>query len=74
MGDAGERAALLPDAFTPPGSDAADDGESDEMQLSTTPLRLLNAVDARISMLQARPPAPTACNSCPEPAAKLMHQ
>lgn len=59
--DAAERAALLPDAFTPPGEspDAADQqqspavaDESEEVQLSTTPLRLLNAIDARISMLQ----------------------
>lgn len=53
--DAAERAALLPDAFTPAG-DSCGEGiegiESGELQLSTTPLRLLNAVDARISMLQ----------------------
>jgi hypothetical protein len=45
---------MLPDAFTPPGDGEAvaqDDG-SGELQLSTTPLRLLNAVDARISLLQ----------------------
>jgi hypothetical protein len=33
---------------------AEDDG-SGELQLSTTPLRLLNAVDARVSLLQVAP-------------------
>ena len=44
---------------------AEDDG-SDELQLSTTPLRLLNAVDARISLLQVAP-APVSSCSTPKP-------
>ncbi|PSC70751.1 hypothetical protein C2E20_5944 [Micractinium conductrix] len=51
-----ERAAMLPDAFTPPGSTAGVDEDAayfspEEEQLYTTPLRLLQAIDLYLSHL-----------------------
>jgi hypothetical protein len=45
------RAALLPDAFAPPAEGAGDAGGEEE-QLSTTPLRLLQAVDLWLARLE----------------------
>ncbi|PRW57338.1 mitochondrial presequence translocase subunit Tim44 [Chlorella sorokiniana] len=51
------RAAMLPDAFTPPGSTAAVDDDADyfspdEDQVFTSPLRLLQAIDLYLARLQ----------------------
>ncbi|KAL4451850.1 hypothetical protein ABPG75_007512 [Micractinium tetrahymenae] len=52
-----QRAAMLPDAFTPPSSTAVVDDDAsyfspDEEQVFTTPLRLLQAIDLYLSRLQ----------------------